>query len=592
MGTAHLMDILEGPAGYGAESILIRYQAPWCDGDDEPEEGDGDNNNNNNIMVEGDDQNPVAAAAAAVQQQPGGDDDTVTVKSTSTAGSASTMTMLVRQRRQTSHNLVLRRRRRQLQQQRRQQILDDQIWFVLQSLVRFANPDKGRRHLSLRFVGCRFPAPALAWFLNKTPSLERLQLRVTLDGSLTGLASALERHSHLRQVTLDHCRPSLPDISNHSDGSTDEDLDGSSTRRTNGGRRRRRTSNHRHQQPEESESHRRLDKSNASTAARKKTPPPALASLEPLLDGLAQSKTLKSLTLSHTTVAFTATSQLLPITHHLNTTKNMNWNAGASLSHFLRRSKSLTKLSLEHMAEIRDEDFATMMTALEEKEVAVDDGRTKSQLRTLSIRQCSVGPQAGQALGRMLATNTSLQTLDVNIHWWDGLSYHETTEGNYVAQCWETDVTALIAGLATNRDLQCLGLYCDNLAYSHSAAVVSLLGDAVEASVRQLCATALQALPSIFKTQPSLSATTSTASAIPKQQEENRSLEDIIVGHRSFGLTSEIDFYLNWNRAGRDYYCSTENTSSEDWIDTMLNHRGDLSVVYALLSTNPTIIQT
>jgi hypothetical protein len=172
------------------------------------------------------------------------------------------------------------------------------------------------------------------------------------------------------------------------------------------------------------------------------------------------------------------------------------------------------------------------------------------------------------------------------IHWWDGMTYEETPEGQYLAQCWETDVTALIQGLSTNTGLQCLGLYCDNLAYSHAAAVVSMLGESVETSVRQLCARAKEALPQVFQT-PSLQ----TGHATTGHQQENRSLEDIIVGHRSFGLTPEIEFYLNWNRAGRDYFCEHEDATKDDWIDAMLNHRRDLSVVYALVSMNPGMFQ-
>ena len=593
LGTAHLMDIIEGPAGYSAESILIRYQAPYCTEDDDQDDVEGDNPPLYAATA-------TATAAAVVQQQqpqPHQDDDTMTVKSSSTAGSASTTAMLAQQQQQQQQERTLRRRRQS--QRRRRDLLDDRIWFILQSLERFA---RRCRHLSLRFVGCRFPAPALAWWLQRAPQLEGLHLRVTLAGSLGGLAKALQRHPRLAQVSLDHCRPSFPEEQDDDD----EDDRSRNDRSSNSRRRRRRKRSskaHSNNKDEDDEAqddydYRRLDDDKSSSTrrnqqARKKAPPPPLASLEPLLDALAESLTLRSFTLSHTLVAFTAAHRL-PTTEDgvvVPTTTTPQppsaWNAGASLSHFLRRSSkssSLTKLCLEHMTEIRDEDFATMMTALEES--PNHNNHQSSRLRTLSIRQCAMGPLAGQALGKMLATNTSLQTLDVNIHWWDGRTYEETPEGQYVAQCWVTDVTALIQGLSTNTGLQCLGLYCDNLAYSHAAAVVSMLEASVEASVRQLCAQALDALPQVFQTP------TGGPARHERKQQENRSLEDIIVGHRSFGLSPEIDFYLNWNRAGRDYFSEHhEGATKTDWIDAILNHRGELSVVYALVSINPAMFQ-
>lgn len=494
-GTTHLMDIIEGPAGYGCDSILIRYQAP-CAIEDQDVEGD-----NLGVFF---------------------DDDNMTVKSSSTASSS------VQQQQQQSR---VRRRQRQLLKRQ----LDDQVWFVVASIERFATRF---RDLSLRFVGCSFPAEALAWLLERVDRIESLHLRVTFNGSLGALAKALQKHPNLKQVFLDHCRPSFED---------------SSTSR----KRRNRLAVD------------ELDKSSAARQHQKKAAPPKLASLEPLLDGLAQSKTLRSLTFSHTTVAFTAPTpeELEDPFASLKPPTTVTWNAGASLSQFIRMP-SLEKLSLEHMTEIKDSDLAAMMDTLGDHH----------SLKTLSIRQCAVGPLSGQALGRALPRNRGIQTLDINIHWWDGISYEETAQGQYIAKCWETDVVALIRGLQANTSLKCLGLYCDNLAYAHNAAVVSILGEYVENSTNELCASALVELPKIFR----LSEETDSSSVT-----NNRSLEDVIVGHRSFGLTPEIEFYLNWNRAGRSYFCEEDNVSPYDWMDAILNHRDDLSVLYALISMNP-----
>lgn len=518
LGTAHLMDIIEGPAGYGADSILIRYQAP-CAVEDQDVEGD-----NLNYYL---------------------DDDNMTVKSSSTANSS-----LVQQQQQSR---IRRRRRRQLRRQ-----LDEQIWFVVASIERFATQF---RNLSVRFVGCSFPAEALAWLLEHVDRIESLHARVTFHGSLGPLAKALKRHPHLMQVFWDHCRPSFSEDGNVNDRTS-----------------RRWKPEQQQQQWNEDEDYTNLDKSSAAKGqlSLKKAAPPRLASLEPLLDGLAQSKTLRSLTFSHTIIAFTAPAAAAADLEDAlapSPPSGVAWNAGASLSQFLCMP-SLEKLSLEHMAEVQDADLASMMETLQ----------THHTLKTLSIRQCAVGPVAGRALGKMLSGNRGLQTLDVNIHWWDGLSYEETPEGHYIAKCWETDVVPLIQGLQANTALKCLGLYCDNLAYTHNAAVVSILGEYVEASTNQLCAAALVELPKVFQSSDAVSQSSYADHDAPTR---NCVLEDVIVGHRSFGLTPEIEFYLNWNRAGRSYFCRQDNATPYDWMDALLNHREDLSVVYALVSMNP-----
>jgi hypothetical protein len=528
LGTAHLMDIIEGPAGYGADHILIRYQAP-CAIEDQDVEGDNPeyySTSTTNTNANANTNNNTAAAI--IDQQ--GMDDSMTIKSSSTAGSS------IQTQRQ--HARVRQRRRRQLRRQ-----LDDQIWFVVASIERYATQF---RHLNLRFVGCSFPADALAWLLERVDRVETLHMRVTFHGPLGALAKALQKHPHLKQVYLDHCRPSFDDFNNSCTTSSSkmESLD--------------------------EEEYKDLDKSSdrnkKQAPTTKKAAPPKLASLEPLLDGLAQSKTLRCLTLSHTTIAFTALSTPSALGWNEAPARPVAWNAGISLAQMIRMT-SLEKLSLEHMTEVQDADFATMAEALQ----------THHTLKTLSIRQCAVGPLAGRALGKALTQNRGLQTLDVNIHWWDGFNYEETTEGQYIAKCWETDVVALIHGLQANRGVKCLGLYCDNLAYTHNTAVVSILGEYVEANTNRLCAAALKELPHIFQVPAGADA--------PVRR--NCVLEDVIVGHRSYGLTPEIDFYLNWNRAGRDYFCREDNATAYDWMDVILSHRDDLSVVYALVSMNP-----
>lgn len=51
---------------------------------------------------------------------------------------------------------------------------------------------------------------------------------------------------------------------------------------------------------------------------------------------------------------------------------------------------------------------------------------------------------------------------------------------------------------------------------------------------------------------------------------------------------SEIDFYLRLNRAGRGDLL-TEHTSRAQWLDTLISQKDDLSIVFSLLSMNPSM---
>jgi len=599
------MDIIEGPAGYSADSILIRYQLP-CTVEEQDVEGD-----NLNLYQ---DQPPQQGP----QQPLDGDDMTVKSSDSTTTNTTSlTATSTATSTKQQQRNHYCKIRRRQL----RRQALDDHIWFVVTRLERFA---KNFTCLRLRFVGCSFPAPALAWLLERVSRITRLELRVTFHGALGDLQRSLGRHPQLKHVSMDHCRPSLEDLYWNLDTelatSNNEAAAVASKEQRKSRRHHRRHEHrhhhhpqcHRHQMKEyddgsdaesDNEDYKRLDKSSLAKKkpkSLKKAPPPKIASLEPFLDGLAQSKTLQSLTLSHSTIAYTMAATTAATANQLEdidetatissrgagagsiapSTNNQDhgiiaWNAGASLSQFLRMP-SLDRLLLEHMPEIRDEDFCVMAKTLE----------TRHTLRTLSIRQCAVGPATGVAMGSMLQRNRGLQTMDLNVHWWDGLSYEETPNGEYAAKCYVTNVVPLLRGLRSNSSLKCLGLYCDTLSYSsaHAMAVVNILGEEVQESTNRLCEAALKELPAIFQSPSS----TDKNNVIGQQ---NRVLEDVIIGHRSCGLTPEIDFYLNWNRAGRNYFSYQDNPSKYDWMDAILNHREDLSVVYALVSMSPTMFR-
>jgi len=51
----------------------------------------------------------------------------------------------------------------------------------------------------------------------------------------------------------------------------------------------------------------------------------------------------------------------------------------------------------------------------------------------------------------------------------------------------------------------------------------------------------------------------------------------------------EIDFYLRLNRAGRGDLL-TEHSSRSQWVDTLISQRDDLSIVFSLLSMNPSLL--
>lgn len=51
---------------------------------------------------------------------------------------------------------------------------------------------------------------------------------------------------------------------------------------------------------------------------------------------------------------------------------------------------------------------------------------------------------------------------------------------------------------------------------------------------------------------------------------------------------SEIDFYLRLNRAGRGDLL-TEHASRAQWLDTLISQKDDLSIVFSLLSMNPSM---
>ena len=490
LGPAHLMDIIEGPTGLCFESILIRYHAPSGMEDLEDEA--------NEYHVSDDHTVKSSSAVSFYSNQP--------------------------------HARERLRRRQQRQK------LDDQIWFLLSSIVNYS---KNFKHLNLRFIGCSFPADALAWLLEHAQQIETLHVRVQFHGSLKHLGKALKHHPSLTEVWLDHCLPSVEDA-----------------------------------MPTRAKKRSALDKSKVTAESSSIK---VVASLEPMLDGLAKSKSLHSLTLSNCTIAVSSTglslSKSLP--NPSDTSQKPDWNAGASLVKFVHMP-SLQKLSLERMVEVRDCDLATMADALQKHHF----------LTSLSIRQCAAGPLTGQALGRMLSQNKGLQTLDCNMHWWDGVSYEETQTGEYVPKCWENDVLPIVEGLKKNSMLKCLGLYYENLAYTQNAAVISVLGEYVETKTNQMRAQILQEFPKVLR------GSVSTEDSSPTVLPPNCALEALIVGHRAFELNDDIEFYLKWNRAGRQYFYQYENATRDDWMDALLINRDDLSVVYALISTNPSMLET
>jgi hypothetical protein len=74
---------------------------------------------------------------------------------------------------------------------------------------------------------------------------------------------------------------------------------------------------------------------------------------------------------------------------------------------------------------------------------------------------------------------------------------------------------------------------------------------------------------------------------------EQHGLECLSVWYRGVGhleLTEKMQFYLTLNRAGRRHLLSG-NATINDWMDALILHQSDLSVVFFLLSRNPLLSQ-
>ena len=72
-------------------------------------------------------------------------------------------------------------------------------------------------------------------------------------------------------------------------------------------------------------------------------------------------------------------------------------------------------------------------------------------------------------------------------------------------------------------------------------------------------------------------------------------LEYLTFEYRSLGklaLTAELEFYLHLNRIGRrKLLTARNNTTQRDWIDMLVDHRDDISVIFYFLMLNPPLCQ-
>lgn len=159
--------------------------------------------------------------------------------------------------------------------------------------------------------------------------------------------------------------------------------------------------------------------------------------------------------------------------------------------------------------------------------------QANTTLKNISIRASNLGVTAGLAMGRVLNSNRTLERLRVQ------LSSDE-------------HAVPIVDALRKNRHLQRLGLV----------------------------------LPSDVNKQIREHFTTEMTNMLANR---NYNLQDLdLVGWRA---SLEIRFYIKANQAGRRSLLA-EGAPREQWVDTLISHKDDLSIMYYFLSRNPQLCLT
>ena len=160
-------------------------------------------------------------------------------------------------------------------------------------------------------------------------------------------------------------------------------------------------------------------------------------------------------------------------------------------------------------------------------ELMADSLRANDTLRELTLCSSHLGERSGRAMGQVLLANRHLQKLEIQLN-----------SGEHAIPITEV--------LQANSSLKRLDLYFNG----H-----------ISSRIRE---------------------------AFTEMLRRNYVLLDLNGSVWRGQSNSEIDFYLRLNRAGRGDLL-TEHASRAQWLDTLISQKDDLSIVFSLLSMNPSI---
>lgn len=160
-------------------------------------------------------------------------------------------------------------------------------------------------------------------------------------------------------------------------------------------------------------------------------------------------------------------------------------------------------------------------------ELMAESLRTNDTLRELTICSTHLGERSGRAMGQVLQTNRRLQKLEIQLN-----------SGEHAIPITEV--------LQANSSLKRLDLFFNG---------------SISPRIRE---------------------------AFTEMLRRNYVLLDLNGSVWRGQSNSEIDFYLRLNRAGRGDLL-TEHATRKQWVETMISQRGDLSILFSILSMNPSI---
>lgn len=255
----------------------------------------------------------------------------------------------------------------------------------------------------------------------------------------------------------------------------------------------------------------------------------SITTLDPLINALAHVKSLTEVFLRNTRIA---SNRRVP-NHNNNNNFNLipnntinNEEEEESAATTNWEGSSLTALCRSPSLRVLTlRDMAEVRD--QHVELMADSLRLNDTLRELTVCSSHLGERAGEAMGQVLQVNRHLQKLEIQLH-----------SGEHAIPI--TDV------LQANSSLKRLDLYFNG---------------SISPRIRE---------------------------AFTEMLRRNYVLLDLNGSVWRGQSNSEIDFYLRLNRAGRGDLL-TEHATRARWVDTMISQKDDLSIVFSLLSMNPSV---